>query len=115
GWIEAGPVADLRLQEVIARGRCLADRGDIVLRKGVPQVDPRHPVGIPPEQSAAGPHRRDSRNVGAVAEGRAHHIELVFDAPDAAVEWADIQLALEFATAKGGVALRIDRLVQLER
>jgi hypothetical protein len=45
----------------------------------------------------------------------AHHIELVLDAPDAAVERADIQLALELAAAEGGVALRIDRLVQLKR
>ena len=37
------------------------------------------------------------------------------DAPDAAVERPDVQLALEFATPEGGVALRIDRLVQLER
>src|SRR4051812_13508509 len=38
GRIELRPVADLRLQQIIARGRRLADRGDIVLRKRVQQV-----------------------------------------------------------------------------
>src|SRR6266545_823397 len=110
GWIELRPVADLRLQQIIARGRRLTDRGDIVLREGVQQVDPREPVGIAPEQAATDTHRRNARNVGTVAEGCAHHVELVLDAPDAAVERTDIQLALEFTAAEGGVALRIDRL-----
>src|SRR3954470_11598616 len=97
GRIELRPVADLRLQQIIARGRRLADRGDIVLREGVQQVDPRQPVGIAPEQAAAHTYRRDARNVGAVAEGCAYDIELVLDAPDAAIERPDIQLALELA------------------
>jgi hypothetical protein len=40
---------------------------------------------------------------------------LAFDAPDAAVKLRDIELALEFAAAEGGVTLRIDRLVEFER
>ena len=111
GWIELRPVTDLRLQQIIARGRCLADRGDIVLRESVQQVDPRQPVGIAPEQAAADSYRRNARNIGAVAEGRAYHIELVLDAPDAAVERPDVQLALEFAATESGVTLRIDRLL----
>jgi hypothetical protein len=73
------------------------------------------PVGIAPEQAAADSHRRDARDIGAVAEGRAHHVELVLDAPDAAGERADVQLALESPPRKVGVALRIDRLVQFKR
>ncbi len=114
GRIELRPVADLRLQQVVARGRRFADRRDIVLREGVQQVDSRQPVGIAPEQAAADAHRRNPRNIGAVAEGRTHDVELVFDTPDTAMERPDIQLALELAAAEGGVALRIDRLVELE-
>src|SRR5205085_1896982 len=47
-----------------------------------------------------------------VGEGRADDVELVLDAPDAAMEWADIELALEFAAAKNRVALRVDGLPQ---
>src|SRR5882672_7475382 len=39
GWIELRPVADLRLQKIIARGRRLADRGDVGLREGVEEVN----------------------------------------------------------------------------
>jgi hypothetical protein len=53
GWIELRPVANLCLQQIITRGRRLADRSDIVLREGVQQVDPRQPIGIAPEQTTA--------------------------------------------------------------
>ena len=75
------------------------------------QVDLCQPIGIAPEQAAADSHRRNSRNIGAVAKGRAHDIELALDAPDAAVERPDVQLALEFAATESGVTLRIDRLL----
>ena len=114
GRIERRPVAEHRLQQVIARGRRLADGGDIVLRESMQQVIAREPVGIAPEQAATHTYRRNARDVGAVAEGRAYDIELVLDAPDAAVERPDVQLALEFAATESGVALRIGRLVKLE-
>ena len=63
--------------------------------------------------AAADPHRRNARHVGAVGEGGAHDVELVLDAPDAAVTSARHRLALEFAAAENRVALRIDRLLQL--
>lgn len=53
GRIEPYPVANLRLQQVVTSCGRLADRGDIVLREGVQQIDPRQPVGIAPEQAAA--------------------------------------------------------------
>ena len=82
------------------------------MREGVQQVDAHQPVGVAPVQPAAGAHRRNARHVGAVGEGGADDVELVLDAPDAAVERADIELALEFAAAEHRVLLRVDRLLQ---
>lgn len=66
------------------------------------------------QQAAADAHRRHPGSIGAVAEGRAHNVELVFNAPDAAMERPGIQLVLELAAAEGSVSLRADRLVELE-
>jgi len=70
---------------------------------------------------------KDDRVFGVAIAGRwfiwfkwedpvgAYDIELVLDAPDAAVERADVELALEFTAAERGVALRINRLPQVKR
>src|SRR3954447_15559424 len=79
------------------------------------QIDAHQPVGVTPKHAAPDPHRWNARDVGAVAEGGPNQIELIFDAPDAAMEGTDIKLALEFAAAEGGVALRVDRLLQFKR
>ena len=46
-------------------------------------------------------------------KGGAHDVVLSVDAPDAAPERRHVELCLDLAAAEGGVALRIDRLVQL--
>ena len=63
--------------------------------------------------AAAEAHRRDARHVGAVGERRAHHVELVLDAPTCRSRAARRRLALELAAAEDRVALRIDRLLEL--
>ena len=65
--------------------------------------------------AAADPYRRNPGNVGAVSKGGAHDVELVLNAPDTAIERPDIELALEFGAAERGVALRINRLLQVKR
>ena len=78
------------------------------------QIDAHEPVAVAPVHAAADTHRRNAGNVGAIGEGGANDIELVLDAPDAAMKRPDVVLALEFAAAENGVALRIDRLVQFD-
>src|SRR6476620_5032128 len=114
GWIEFGLVADLRLQQIIARRGRLADGSDVVLRKGVQQVDAHEPVAVAPVEAAADAHWWNPGHVGAVGEGGADDVELVLDAPDTAIERPDVELALEFGAAERGVALRINRLPQVE-
>src|SRR5258706_9193637 len=96
GRIELGLVADLCLQQIVSWRRRLADRRDVVLRKRMQQVDACEPVGLAPIDAAADPYRRNPRHVGAVGEGGADDIELILDAPDAAMERPDIELTLEF-------------------
>src|SRR5213078_4398247 len=76
------------------------------------QVDAREPVAVAIEYAAANTHGRDARHVGAVGEGRAHHIELAFHAPDAGEHARHVVLRLDLAAAERRVALRIDRLFQ---
>src|SRR5207237_6550848 len=76
------------------------------------QIEANQPVCITPEHAAACPHRRNPRYVAAVRESGADHVELALDARCAAVDFRDIELALEFAAAEDGVALRVNRLLQ---
>src|SRR5262249_43177418 len=82
---------------------------------GVQQVHAREPAAVAPEHAAAEPHRRNPRYVRAVGEGRAHDVELVLDAERAAPQRRDVVLALPFHAAEDRVALRVARLLQLER
>src|SRR5690606_7211188 len=79
------------------------------------QIDPREPVGVAIEQSAADPHRRDPRHVGAVGEGRPHHVELPLDAEGAVEHRRDVELRLNLHSAEGRIALLVDGLVQMMR
>src|SRR5205085_4275985 len=82
------------------------------LREGVQQEDAREPVVVAIKEAAADAHRRNARHVGAVRESGAHHVELVFDAPPAAPDAMNVELALELGAAEGRVALRIQRFVE---
>src|SRR5262249_25372161 len=108
-------VADLRLEQVVAGSRRLSDDRDVALREGVQQIDAHQPVGIAIEQPAADANRRDARNVRAVRKRRAHHVELVFDAPPPVPDFCQVPLALELAATEDRVALRIESLFQVAR
>src|SRR5438445_10058234 len=103
-------VADLRSQQIIACGRRLADRRDIVLRERMQTIDTREPVVVAPVHTTADADRRNPRHIDAVRECGADDVELVLDAPNSVVERTDVELALEFAAAEDRAMLGINRL-----
>ena len=50
------------------------------------QIDAYQPIGVTPIRAASDAHRRNPGNVGAIGEGGANDIELILDAPSAAVK-----------------------------
>src|SRR5262245_5731928 len=95
GWIELCLVADLRLQQVVARRRGLGDRRDVVLRERVQQINSRKPVGVTIKHATAQPLRRNAWHVGSVVEGRTHDVILALDAPNAGPDRHHVVLELE--------------------
>ena len=76
------------------------------------QVRAEEPVHVAIEHAAAEAHRRDARHIGAVVEGRAHEIHLIFDPEPSSADRQQVPLALKLAAAEGRVLLRIDRFAQ---
>src|SRR5262249_22316078 len=62
-------IADLSPEVVVSGGRGFIGC-DVIVRKGVQQVDAGEPVRIAPEKSSAYAHRRNTRDVGAIGKRR---------------------------------------------